>query len=147
MKIIEELEKDYTLQSIGFDGWGVDFVPLDGNDNKLMDPMRYFSMFKGQEKIKREIEENKAFINHHVPGQFQPFNTVYQLMYLQKMYPNLFNRIKKIVPLPSYLAGKLCGTYKYEFTHASTTQLFDFEKNTWCDEICQSLEIGDILLK
>jgi len=143
--IIRRLEKTCRIQSIGFDGWGVDFVPLDENDRKLMDPMRYFSMFAEQEKIKEEIEKHKRFINHCIPGQYQPFNTVYQLMYYKKMFPDLFAKIKKIVPIPCYLTGRLCGNYKYEFTHASTTQLYDFSKNEWNRDICEKFGFADFL--
>jgi rhamnulokinase len=66
-------------------------------------------------------------------------------MYQKKINPQMFGKIKKIVPIPCYLAGKLCGTYKYEFTHASTTQLYDFNKNRWSPELCKQFDFSNIL--
>lgn len=144
MTTVEKARKTYPIASIGFDGWGVDFVPLDENDQKLSDPIQYFAMFKACKKIKTDIEKNREFITKTVPTQHQPFNTVYQLMYLKKQNPDFFSKIKKIVSIPSYLAGKLTGRFDYEFTHASTTQIYDYLNNCWSEEIIDRLGFGNI---
>lgn len=144
MTTVEKASKTYHITSIGFDGWGVDFVPLDENDQKLSDPIQYFAMFKASEKIKTEMGKNRDFITKAITTQYQPFNTVYQLMYLKKQNPDFFSRIKKIVSLPSYLAGKLTGRFVYEFTHASTTQIYDYLNNCWSEEIIRRLGFGNI---
>ncbi len=144
LKTVDEVKKTRSITSIGFDGWGVDFVPLDENDQKLSDPIQYFAMFKASEIIKQEMEKNRGFITKTVPTQHQPFNTVYQLMYLKKQHPDFFSRIKKIVSLPSYLAGKLTGRFYYEFTHASTTQIYDYLNSCWSEEIINRLGFGNI---
>src|SRR6056297_1594347 len=46
MATVAQAKKTYSITAIGFDGWGVDFVPLDENDQKLSDPIQYFAMFK-----------------------------------------------------------------------------------------------------
>lgn len=144
MSTVNRVRKDLSITSIGFDGWGVDFVPLDENDEKISDPMQYFNMFSESTQIKKEIEENRGFITKSVPTQYQPFNTVYQLMYLKKQNPELFSKIKKIVSLPSYLAGKLTGRFVYEFTHASTTQIYDYSNHQWSPGIIDRLDFGNI---
>ncbi len=144
MSTVNRVRKTNPIASIGFDGWGVDFVPLDERDRKLMDPIQYFAMFSESERINQEIEANRGFITKAVPTQYQPFNTVYQLMYLKKQNPELFSRIKKIVSLPSYLAGKLTTRYVYEFTHASTTQIYDYLTHKWSEEIINKLDFGTI---
>src|SRR6056297_2309337 len=142
MSTVNRVRKKNPIASIGFDGWGVDFVPLDERDRKLMDPIQYFAMFSESERINQEIEANRGFITKAVPTQYQPFNTVYQLMYLKKQNLELFSRIKKIVSLPSYLAGKLTARYVYEFTHASTTQIYDYLTHKWSEEIINKLDFG-----
>jgi rhamnulokinase len=144
MDTVKKASEAYPITSIGFDGWGVDFVALDENDQKLSDPIQYFSMFTASQEIKQEIEDNLDFITQTIPTQYQSFNTVYQLMYLKKQNPDFFSRIKKIVSIPSYLAGKLTGHYVYEFTHASTTQIYDYLNNSWSEEIIRRLGFGNI---
>jgi len=144
MKTLDAVKKTHPISSIGFDGWGVDFVPLDEKDRKLSDPLQYFAMFKASEKIETEMEKNRQFINKTVTTQHQPFNTVYQLMFLKKQNPGFFSTIKKIVSLPSYLAGKITGRFVYEFTHATTTQIYDYLNNSWSDEIIGKLGFGNI---
>ena len=144
MKTVDQVRKSLAITSIGFDGWGVDFVPLDENEKKLSDPMQYFAMFSASKHIQEEIARNKAFIYNTVATQYQPFNTVYQLIYLKKQSPELFSRINKIVSLPSYLAGKLAGRFVYEFTHASTTQIYDYLNHQWSPDIIDRLGFGTI---
>ncbi|MFP4461433.1 MAG: FGGY family carbohydrate kinase, partial [Thermotogota bacterium] len=142
METVGQIRKNKPITSIGFDGWGVDFVPLDENDKKLSDPMQYFTMFSESKRIQEEIEGHKDFIYNTVATQHQPFNTVYQLMYLKKQNPELFSRINKIVSLPSYLAGRLTGRFVYEFTHASTTQIYDYLTHQWSPDIIDRLGFG-----
>ena len=145
VKAIRNVRKKHTITSIGLDGWGVDFVPLDGEQRKLSDPMQYFEMFKKQTVIKAEMERYRSFIDDQVVTQFQPFNTIYQLIYLRKTNPALFSRIKKIVSIPSYLSGLLSGEFFYEFTHATTTQFYDYEKGDWSRAIVERLKFPDFL--
>jgi len=144
METVKQVRKTRSIASIGFDGWGVDVVPLDEKDNKLSDPLQYFAMFTLSESIKKEIQANRNWITQAVPTQYQPFNTVYQLLYLKKENPEWFSRIKKIVSIPSYLAGRLTGRYIYEYTHATTTQLYDYQKNRWSEQIIHKLGFGPI---
>src|SRR6056297_1397845 len=65
-------------------------------------------------------------------------------MVLKKQYPDFFSHIKKIVSIPSYLAGKLTGHFVYEFTHASTTQIYDYLNRCWSEEIIDRLGFGNI---
>jgi len=77
IKTVDDVKKTHPISSIGFDGWGVDFVPLDDGEQKFSDPIQYFAMFKAYEKIKTDIEKNREFITQTVPTQHQPFNTVF----------------------------------------------------------------------
>ena len=144
METVRRVRKSCLIASIGFDGWGVDFVPLDEHDNKLSDPLQYFTMFKLSESIEKEIQANRKAITQAVPTQYQPFNTVYQLIYFKKENPEWFSRIKKIVSIPSYLAGRLAKRYVYEFTHATTTQLYDYQTRQWSEQIIHQLGFGQI---
>ncbi|HPF17032.1 MAG TPA: FGGY family carbohydrate kinase [Thermotogota bacterium] len=144
METVRRVRKSRSIASIGFDGWGVDFVPLDEHDNKLSDPLQYFAMFKLSESIEKEIQANRKAITQAVPTQYQPFNTVYQLIYFKKENPEWFSRIKKIVSIPSYLAGRLAKRYVYEFTHATTTQLYDYQTRQWSEQIIHQLGFGQI---
>jgi len=143
-KNIEMCADKYNISSIGIDSWGVDFGLLNEKGNLIHDPLQYWTMLKKDTLIKNEIIKNKDWINHRIPTQFKPFNTVYQLILYKKIYPELLERAKTILSIPSLIAQKLVGISKYEFTHATTTQIFNYENGTWDQEIIKRFDFPDI---
>jgi len=143
-KNIEMCADKYSISSLGIDSWGVDFGLLDNNGKLIHDPLQYWTMLKKDTLIEKDIEENKDWINHRAPTQFKPFNTVYQLILYKKIFPKLLEQAKTILSIPSLIAQRLVGISKYEFTHATTTQIFNYESGTWDQEIIKRLKFPDI---
>ncbi|MFW6120628.1 MAG: rhamnulokinase [Petrotogales bacterium] len=144
MNKIKAFQNKHTVDSIGFDSWGVDFGLLDKDDKLILDPLQYRSMFHAKENIEKTIEENKDYISHRVPTQYQPFNTIYQLLLFKKQFKEELSRAKTILSIPSLLAYKLAGQKYYEYTQATTTQLFNYRTNEWDIEMAKELGIPDI---
>lgn len=144
MSKIKDFQAKNTVDSIGFDSWGVDFGLLDKDDKLILDPLQYRTMFRAKNYINNVIVENKDYISHRIPTQYQPFNTVYQLLLYKKMFKKYLARAKNMLSIPSLLAYKLTGKKYYEFTQATTTQLFNYRTKEWDIEMTKELGIPDI---
>ncbi|MFO7882501.1 MAG: FGGY family carbohydrate kinase [Kosmotogaceae bacterium] len=144
MKVVDKTIKHYDVESVGFDSWGVDFGLLDKKGNLINDPLQYRTMFKVKDHIVKVINENRDYISERIPTQFQPFNTVYQLLLYKSLYEELLKKADKILSIPSLFAYKLTGKKYYEFTQATTTQLYNYRAKKWDYELIKTLGIPKI---
>lgn len=144
MEVIDKVTKHYDVESVGFDSWGVDFGLLDKKGILINDPLQYRTMFKAKDYIRNVIDENKNYISERIPTQFQPFNTVYQLLFYKKTHKELLKKADRILSIPSLFAYKLTGKKYYEFTQATTTQLYDYRAKKWDYEMIKTLGIPKI---
>jgi len=148
-RIIRNYESENKLNSLGIDSWGVDFGMTDEYGNLLADPFHYRSMFTLKDKIKEEIEKFKPVIDAAVPTKFFPFNSVYQLLAYRKLFPEILSKTRNMLSIPSLisyvLSGKNPESIGYEFTQATTTQLFDYRKKKWSLDLLKKMNIKDIL--
>jgi len=132
------------IASVGIDSWGVDFGLIDKNGRVLNDPLHYRSMFFLQEEIGDLIFKFRPSIEERVPTKFFPFNSVYQLLMYRQKFPELLSLADKILSIPSLISFMLTGKKQYEFTQASTTQLFDYSGMTWDRELIEKLGLPDV---
>lgn len=133
-------ERVGEINSIGVDGWAVDYVQLDAVGRPLGDPFCYrdprteTSMPEVWARIGRERIYELTGI------QLLRFNTLYQL------YADLLDKVTPgtcWLNIPEYLlyrlGGSKAGTAVAEYTNATHTQLVDVRKREWCDEIFQKV--------
>ena len=144
LRIYQELEqglmKSGELFGAHFDGisidtWGVDYVLLDSEDRLLGYPYHYRDvrtdniMEYAFERIPREK------IYHYTGTAFMQLNTLFQLYAETRQKLNLCSVAGQFLTIPDYLLYLLSGIKKGEFTIASTTQLTDPYKRSWCWKI------------
>ncbi|WP_411815310.1 rhamnulokinase [Hafnia alvei] len=129
---LEQIDaENIPLDSIGIDTWGVDFVLLDANGERVGHPVAYRDdrthglMAQAQEHL------GKPFIYQRTGIQFLPFNTLYQLRALSEQQPELLDRIEHLLLIPDYLHYRLTGQMNWEYTNASTTQLLNIHSGDW----------------
>lgn len=125
-EIIYGLQKSFKITknivSIGIDTFGVDFGILNDNNELLKKPLSYRNNLGIYSKeLVNERVSNKTLYN--LTGiQYMPFNTLYQLVYLD----NKMNiRPKEIILLPDLIAYYLTGEKRTEMTNFSTTNLMN----------------------
>ena len=79
----------FAPATIGIDTWAVDFVLLDADNKRIGDAVAYRD--ERTEGIREALEKEYGltFADHYARTgiQYQPFNTVYQLMALKKEHP------------------------------------------------------------
>jgi rhamnulokinase len=127
------------IRSIGLDGWGVDYALLDGQRDLIGGvyhyrdprtdgvPQQVFSIVP-----KRAIYEETGI-------QYMQINTVHQL-YAQKLQkPGLVDQACCLLTLPSLMHYWLTGVLCNEYTHVSTTQLYNPRTRDWSWRIIDAL--------
>jgi rhamnulokinase len=130
------------VDSVGVDGWGVDYTLLDGAGERIghsfcyRDARNEPAMQKTFAKIPRERM-------YEITGiQFLPFNTVYQLVAHVQEFPLQWERAARWLTLPEYFHYRLTGVIAAEYTQASTTQLLDVHARTWSHELASALGLN-----
>lgn len=140
--IVLTKKQGYKPESIGIDTWAVDFVLLDENDQLLTETVSY-----RDPRTDGMIEEvlsiiNKEYLYYKTGIQFQKFNTIYQLYYLKKNYPEVLEKAKTFLMIPDYLNYLLTGKKTNEYTNATSTQLVNAVKKEWDQELLEKLGIN-----
>ena len=125
--------------SVGVDTWGVDFVLLDENNNRIGNAVAYRdSRTKGMdEEVYKIISEDDLYARTGI--QKAIFNTIYQLMALKIKKPEQLRKAKKMLMMPDYFHYMLCGAGATEYTNATTGQLISPETKDWDKELIEKL--------
>lgn len=153
-------EAGYAPKTIGIDTWAVDFVLLDEQDQLIGNAVAYRDeRTNGMYSIADAIMPPDA-VYRRCGIQRQPFNTIYQLLALQREHPEQLEAAKSFLMIPDYLNYLLCGVKANEYTNASTTCLlnartqdwdstileaFDIPRSIFCDVIMPGTDLGPVL--
>ena len=126
-------------ETVGIDTWAVDYVLLDAVDAVIGDAVAYRD---------NRTEGMKEYVNAVIPAdelysrtgiQYQPFNTIYQLMALKREHPEQLQNAKWMLMIPEYFNFKLTGVKQNEYTNATSTNLVNAEGKCWDREIISKL--------
>ena len=132
------------VESIGLDTWGVDFVLLDENGERIGDAVAYRDVrTKGADA---EIEASVisfADLYKRVGIQKTSFNTIYQLWALKKEHPEQLEKAARFLTVPEYINYRLTGKIVHEYTDSSTTALLDAAKKDWDRELIAMLGLPE----
>lgn len=125
--------------SVGVDTWGVDFVLLDGNGNRIGNAVAYRDgRTKGMdEEVYKIISEDELYVRTGI--QKQLFNTIYQLMALKTKKPEQLEKAETLLMIPDYFHYLLSGAAVTEYTNATTGQLVVPETKQWDMELIERL--------
>ncbi len=137
--IEKALDAEHDIDSIGIDTWGVDFILMDKDGNRLGEAVSYRDARTNDvyELLIKKL--SKEFIYAKTGIQFLPFNTIFQLAALNKQQPEWMQDVDKLLFIPDYLNFKLTGVKHCEYTNATTSQLFNCQTKQWDLELLQSV--------
>ncbi|MGL5700351.1 MAG: rhamnulokinase [Kluyvera sp.] len=123
------------IDSIGIDTWGVDYVLLDKNGQRVGLPVAYRDS-RTDGMMARAMEQlGKGNIYRRSGIQFLPFNTLYQLRALVEQQPELVVQAAHALLIPDYFSYRLTGKMNWEYTNATTTQLVNIESDNWDEDL------------
>lgn len=125
--------------SVGVDTWGVDFVLLDKEGNRLGQAVGYRdSRTEGMdEEVYKIISENDLYARTGI--QKQMYNTIYQLMAVKKQHPEYLEQADTLLFMPDYFHYLLSGKKAVEYTIATTGQLVSPVAKDWDYELFDML--------
>lgn len=119
------------IVSVGADTWGSDHVLLSKSGEIIGQPFHYRDARTDgmMEKAFRKMPQKEMFAR--TGAQFQPFNTLYQLLALKEQSPELLGQADRLLLMPDFIHWCLCGLRAAEFTNATTTQCLNPLKRKW----------------
>jgi rhamnulokinase len=128
------------LHSIGVDSWAIDYGLLDGEGTLLEMPYHYRNprTSLGVERVHALIAPERLYARTGI--QFLPFNTLYQLA-ASRGTPAL-EAAKTVLLIPDLIGYWLSGARVAEVTNASTTGLFDIDRQAWAVDLVEELGIS-----
>ena len=127
------------LHGIGVDTWGLDFGLLDRDGALVGNPYHYRDeRTEGMlEEAFRRLPREEMYRTTGI--QFLRINTVYQLLAMENS--PLLEVGETLLMIPDLLNYWLTGEKACEYTDATTTQLYDLERNDWATEMMGTLSI------
>jgi len=125
------LKAGHSIDCIGIDTWGVDFVLLDKNGQRLGEAISYRDKRTDGylEQLTKRLSKDVIYGKTGI--QFLTFNTLYQLAALKGENPEWLDRVERLLFIPDYLSYELTGVQNCEYTNATTSQLVNCETGLW----------------
>jgi rhamnulokinase len=134
------------VDALGVDTWGVDFALLGrggtllGNPRHYRDPHTETVMDEALRRVPRyEIYRQTGL-------QFMRFNTLFQLLALQRDRSPLLDAAETLLFIPDLFHFFFTGVKVNEFTDASTSQLLDATTRRWAYGLVQQFGLPSRLL-
>ncbi|NUS11982.1 MAG: rhamnulokinase [Streptomyces sp.] len=123
--------------SVGIDGWAVDYGLLDADGRLLGNPVHYRD--RRTEGVAPAVWATLPAASLYAATgiQYAPFNTLYQLVAAQKAAQH--TAAARLLLVPDLVAYWLTGEQGTELTNASTTQLLDPRTGEWSREVAEAL--------
>lgn len=128
-------EQGILIDSIGIDTWGVDYVLLDQQGQRVGLPVSYRDARTDGLMTLAETQLGRADIYRRSGIQFLPFNTLYQLRALVEQQPEQVSHVAHALLIPDYFSFRLTGKMNWEYTNATTTQLVNINSDNWDDTL------------
>ena len=140
-----ELENVH-VESVGIDSWGVDFGLVNIDGFLLCNPFHYRNAFNYDfmERVFEILPKEEIF--KRCPTQFQPFNSLYQLYGLKRINRSAYEITGNVLSIPSLFYYFLTGKTFYEYTFATTTQMYNYEEKNWDDYLLDKLSLRNDFL-
>ncbi len=130
-------DKGIIPESIGIDTWGVDFVLVDKNGERIGKAVSYRD--SRTDNVELSVSDSELYSRTGI--QKQKFNTIYQLAYLANNKPEQLQKADKMLMLPDYFNFLLTGNAMQEYTNATTANLVNAEKRDWDFELIEKIGV------
>lgn len=148
IKMIAQTIAEYgsEISAVGIDTWGVDFALLDANGQLLDSPITYRDEQHELGMVLANEQFSQAELFSLTGNQISSINSLFQLLALRKLNPELFKQAKKMLLMPDLVKYFLTGVMGTEASILSTTQMLNLDKKELATEVLQKLNIDEDLL-
>lgn len=130
---------DDDIAGISIDTWGVDYGLLDRKGELIGMPYHYRDSRNDgmMEEVFSIIPKETVYEETGI--QFMQINTIYQLSETKKNHPEMMAAAEHYLSIPDLLSFWLSGVMRNEFSHATTTQLYNPTTRTWSWKLIDAL--------
>jgi rhamnulokinase len=135
-------QKHGHIDSVGIDTWGVDFALLGKGDELLGNPRHYRDPHTEHilEQTFQRVPRAEVFRQTGI--QFMRFNSLFQLMAMQRDGSPILDHAESFLMMPDLLHFWLTGEKANEFSNATTTQCYDPTARTWARPLLERLGLS-----
>ena len=129
------------VAAIATASFGEAFVPMDA-DGKVLGNSIIFSDIRGTEEVNDILGQFSEAEIYGIAGV--PINTIYslnKLLWLKKNDKQLYNKAKMFPLYCDYIAYRLSGERKLDYSLASRTMMLDYRTRAWSDSILGAFDI------
>ncbi|MFT4114690.1 rhamnulokinase [Silvibacterium sp.] len=126
------------IASVGVDGWAVDYVRLNAENQPLAAPFCYRDERNAAAEPLLHEKISPARLREITGLQLQPLNTLYQL-YADRL--DGLDAGTGWLNLPESLLARWSGVRVSEYTNATHTQMVELESRQWSREILNAADI------
>jgi rhamnulokinase len=134
------------IDGIGVDTWGVDFALLAKDGSLLGNPRHYRDQHTENilELAFQKMPKETLYRNTGI--QFMRFNSLFQLLALQRDRSSILESAKHLLFMPDLFNYFLTGIKVNEYSDASTSQMIDPNKRAYSSEVLKAFGIAPDLL-
>jgi rhamnulokinase len=127
--------------ALGVDTWGVDFALLGRDGSLLGNPRHYRDPHTDGilDLAFQKVPRPEVFARTGI--QFMQFNTLFQLLALQRDRSPLLDVAHTFLMMPDLFHYFFTGIKSNEYTNASTTQLLDPTTRKWAHELIRAFDL------
>lgn len=127
------------IKSIGIDTWGVDFALLDKDGDLIGNPYHYRD--ERTDGVPEELFAKVPLedVYKETGIQVMQLNTIYQLYAFAQRKSGLVGSVDTLLTVPGLLNYWLTGVKKNEYSHATTTQLYNPVARSWSETLIRQV--------
>src|SRR5262249_32680988 len=126
------------IDALGVDTWGVDFAFLGRGGTLLGNPRHYRDPHTETIMESAFARVPKQEIFRQTGIQFMRFNSLFQLLALQRDRSPLLDAAESLLFMPDLFHYFLTGTKANEFTNTTTSQMYDPTAKGWATGLLKS---------
>ncbi|MHB1346844.1 MAG: rhamnulokinase [Candidatus Humimicrobiaceae bacterium] len=133
------------IESFAINSWGVDFGFIDKNGKLISNPIHYrdTGRFGVEDSLYKIISKKDLY--KRLGSLPSPVASIFNLFYLKSINSLELNKNNQFLMIPSIFNYFLTGIKVNEYTHSTTTFLYDIEKKVWDNELIEMLKINKSL--
>ena len=125
-----------AIAGLAFSSFAESGVALDGDGRPLAPSIAWFDcrVLDVLEEFRRTVDEREVYRITGMP--ITHIAGLGKILWEKRHLPEVFHRTRTWLFVPSYLAYRLTGEYRVDYSLASRTMLFDIRRRTWSERMC-----------
>jgi rhamnulokinase len=135
-----------SIDALGVDTWGVDFALLGRNGTLLGNPRHYRDPYTEGYPEAAFATVPRLEIYRQTGMQFMRFNSLYQMLAMQRARSPLLDVAESLLMMPDLLHYFFTGNQVNEFTDVSTSQMYDPTAKGWAHPLLRSFGLPTSIL-